>query len=84
MLAFIAGQAARTVVSYVIRPYRPRSKSAWPRLGNWRRSAGGWSLAGGHLPGLTGDNLFVGRTMGPAALGLYALAFRITELPRRC
>ena len=82
MLAFIAGQAARTVVSYVICPYRPRLAI---NLAHARELAsfGRWMVSAQVVIYLclTGDNLFVGRTMGPAALGFYALAFRITELP---
>lgn len=82
MLAFIAGQAARTVVSYVICPYRPRFKIGMAQARELA-SFGRWMVSAQVVIYLclSGDNLFVGRTMGPAALGLYALAFRITELP---
>jgi O-antigen/teichoic acid export membrane protein len=81
--SMLAGQAVRTALSYRIVPERPRLR--WEReKGRELVRFGRWVLGTNVLVflALQGDNAFVGRFLGVGALGVYALAFRISELPR--
>jgi PST family polysaccharide transporter len=80
--ASIAGQGAKTIVSYILVKYKPRLtvdiKGATD-LGRF----GIWVLASNVVVflSLQGDNAFVGKVFGSTALGFYQMAFRISELP---
>ena len=82
VIGTIAGQAVRTVVTYTaVRPWPGLS----PRVADAREllRTGRWIFGSRALMFLSvqGDNAFVGVTLGTTALGLYAVAFRLAELP---
>jgi len=78
----LAGNFARCAASYAIDPYRPR-----PRLDAARARElfgfGKWVFGSSMLLFLIthGDDLFVGKIIGAAALGLYQMAYLIANLP---
>lgn len=82
-LGMVAGNAVQLVASYLLHPYRPR-------LGVDRGSVAGLYTYGKWLFGTNiltflankGDDLIVGRLLGPGPLGLYQMAFRLGEKPR--
>jgi O-antigen/teichoic acid export membrane protein len=69
-------------MSYLIHPYRPRLSLARKELQELF-GFGKWLLGSGVLVFLVtqGDDLFVGKVLGPAALGLYQMAYLISNLP---
>ena len=78
----LAAGVVRLVVSYLIHPYRPRitlARKEFQQLFGF----GKWLLGSGVLVFLVtqGDDLFVGKVLGPAALGLYQMAYLISNLP---
>ena len=77
----LAGNATRLVLSYMIHPYRPRFTFALKRAGDLFRF-GKWVWGSTVLIFLItqGDDLFVGAVLGTAALGLYQVAYRISNL----
>jgi PST family polysaccharide transporter/lipopolysaccharide exporter len=82
VIGTIAGQAVRSAVTYAaVR----RSPGLSLRLADARvlLTSGRWIFGSRILMLLSvqGDNAFVGVTLGTTALGLYAVAFRLAELP---
>jgi len=78
----LAGNVARLFMSYIIHPYRPRltfNLEKAEELFNY----GKWILGSSILIFLLtqGDDILVGRLLGAAALGLYQMAYRISNLP---
>lgn len=81
VLGYVAGALTGSIALVIVRPWRPR---AMPDLASIRYVMG----YGSHLIGAETinaiprifDTLLIGKILGPAALGLYALAFRIPEL----
>lgn len=82
ILGRFAGSLTRLLVSYVLHPYRPRLQ--WD-VGKARElySFGRWMFASAVLVFLLtqGDDVFVGKLLGAAALGLYQMAYTISNLP---
>jgi lipopolysaccharide exporter len=82
IVAAIAGQAARTALSYWYFPYRPRLRFNRERahemfqFGRWVTGAGIGEFLAVQL-----DNFTVAHLLGPQSLGEYQLAFRIGEMP---
>ena len=82
VLAFVAGDAVKLLVSYVLHPYRPRLKLDLGKarelfaFGKWMWGSSVLALALTQI-----DNGVVGRLIGTATLGLYQLARRIANLP---
>ncbi|MDY6950062.1 MAG: lipopolysaccharide biosynthesis protein [Thermodesulfobacteriota bacterium] len=82
VLGGIAGSIARLVMSYVLHPYRPRirfdKEKTLELLG-----FGKWVLGSTILGFLVtqGDDIFLGKKFGAAALGLYQMAYMISNLP---
>jgi len=80
--AGVAAAGARSVLSYVLHPYRPRPKldpthaRQLFRFGRWVLGSSVMIYAGMYL-----DNLMVGKLLGTAALGFYAMAYRLSLLP---
>jgi lipopolysaccharide exporter len=82
VIALIAGQAVATVVSHLMARRRLRLALDWARLREIAHYSK-WVLATGIVSflSLQGDNGFVAKALGIAALGFYQVAFRIAELP---
>ncbi|OQX54725.1 MAG: hypothetical protein B5M53_05600 [Candidatus Cloacimonas sp. 4484_209] len=82
VFGLLAGNAARCYVSYLIHPYRPKFDF---HLGKAKElfSFGKWILGSSILIFLLtqGDDIFVGKLLGTTALGLYQLAYRISNMP---
>jgi O-antigen/teichoic acid export membrane protein len=78
----LAGSLMRCVMSYVLHPYRPRLKFNTKQFQILFRF-GKWVLASTILVFLIsqGDDIFVGKLLGVTALGLYQLAYAISNLP---
>ena len=77
-----SGSIIRFILSYHVHPYRPRL--------NWDfRIARGLFNYGKHILAfrivdylqISGDDLLVGKFLGPAALGFYTLAYQIANIP---
>lgn len=77
----LAGNITRLVVSYMIHPYRPRFTLDFTKARDLFRF-GKWVWGSAILVFLItqGDDLFVGVVLGTAALGLYQVAYRISNL----
>lgn len=82
IVATIAGQAARTALSYWYFPYWPRFRFSLERarqmfdFGRWVTGAGIAEFLAVQL-----DNFTVAHVLGPQSLGEYQLAFRMGEMP---
>lgn len=79
---YLAGAVAKTALSYWVHPYRPSlafRRESFERL----FSFGKWLLGSSVLVFLLnqGDDLFVGKVVGASALGLYQMAYRVSNLP---
>ena len=78
----LAGRLTRLVVSYIISDYRPSVNFSRERakellqFGKWM-----WATGMVVLISTTGDDTFVGWYLPAAALGLYQLAFRLSNSP---
>jgi O-antigen/teichoic acid export membrane protein len=78
----LAANFVRVMASYIVHSYRPRldvNKKKFDELFGF----GKWVLSSGFLFFLInqGDDLFVGKFLGIAALGFYQLAYTIANLP---
>lgn len=78
----LAGNSVRFILSYMIYPYRPRisiGKEEFMEL----FSFGKWVFGSSFIVYLVtqGDSLFTGKMLGIAALGLYQMAFIISNIP---
>ncbi len=82
VFGLLAGTIARLIVSYLIHPYRPHFTSD---LGKAKElfGFGKWILGSSILVFLItqGDDIFVGKLLGVAALGFYQMAYRISNMP---
>lgn len=78
----VAGTAMRTVVSYFLHPYKPRLNFDREKA-HKLFSFGRWVTAYTMMIFLitNGDDAFVGKFLGVTALGLYQMAYRISNLP---
>jgi O-antigen/teichoic acid export membrane protein len=72
----------RTFMSYAVHPYRPRLHLDTKQVGELI-GFGKWVLASSILVFLNsqGDDIMVGKLLGVAALGLYQMAYTISNLP---
>ena len=78
----LAGALATAVVAWSVAPWRPWGAFSLERI--WEMSHYGRHVVLGNSLGFLGsylDNIVVGRALGPAALGIYAAAFRWGRLP---
>lgn len=81
MLGMIAGRVVSLVASYALHPYRPKPRLDWGQVRELRRY-GRWVFLHHILYFLSyrGDNLIVGKFLGAPALGIYMLAYSISEV----
>lgn len=78
---YLAGTAAMALTLWLRVPWRPRLRLRREHLPRLLRFGGVVTLVDVLAAFIfTVDNLFVGSVLGPAALGLYALAYRLPEL----
>ena len=80
IFGLVAGQFVRVVVSYFVHPYRPRFRLERTKARELFRF-GRW-VFGSHLGvyiATHGDDIIVGKFLGAAALGIYQLAFRLSN-----
>ena len=79
----LSGSAVQLVVLWLLVPWRPDPRAAsWQQLRPMLRY--GRYVAGANVTNFvnsTVDNMLVGRIVGAAALGLYAAAWRLAEIP---
>lgn len=82
VFGFLAGDFARFIMSYIVHPYRPRI-SLDLKKAKELFSFGKWIFASSILVFLItqGDDVFVGKLLGVAALGFYQMAYRISNMP---
>jgi len=78
----LAGSLMELILSYVLHPYRPKFKFDSGKAKELF-SFGKWILGSGVLVFLVtqGDDIFVGKLLGVTLLGLYQIAYRISNLP---
>lgn len=82
VFGLLAGNVARCFVSYLVHPYRPHlSSDLWKAKKLF--GFGRWILGSSILIFLLtqGDDIFVGKLLGVAALGFYQMAYRISNMP---
>jgi PST family polysaccharide transporter len=81
VVGYLAGTVALGIALWVMVDFRPRLRFDRSHLPELARFGGGLSALGLLTAGMGNvDNIFVGRVLGPAALGLYALGYRLPEL----
>lgn len=79
--AGLAGAVAQLLLSYVVHPYRPRARFEGPKAAELFRF-GRWVLGFSALVFLAthGDDVFLAKMLGVGALGIYQMAYRISNL----
>jgi len=80
VIAAVVSSALGTIISYVMHPYRPRlSLAAWHDLFNFSK----WLLITNLLNFLNSSsvNFILGKVSGARSLGLYNIAYEISNLP---
>ncbi|WP_372909545.1 lipopolysaccharide biosynthesis protein [Salinigranum sp.] len=82
VFGYLAGEATRAFVSYLLHPYRPSPRFD-RALASEMLGYGKWITANNGLAFLLGkgDDVFVGWYLGATALGLYQVAFRTASAP---
>jgi lipopolysaccharide exporter len=81
VIGYLVGTATLTVALWILVPWRPRLR---PRRSDVRELVGfGGTLSAIRVLGAVianADYAFIGRVLGPAALGLYTIGYRLPEL----
>ena len=82
VLGLLAGSMLKCVVSYIIHSYRPHFRLDLKKTLELFKF-GKWVMASSILVFLInqGDDIFVGKFIGVTALGLYQMAFKISNIP---
>jgi len=82
VIGYLAGAIANCIFSYVFCPFKPRFSLSGIHV-RGLLGYGKWIWASTIIIFLItqGDDIFVGKFLGAAALGLYQLAYRISNLP---
>lgn len=81
VLGYVFGNVAAVIVLWALVPWRPKLRIDRPELGGLLRFGG--ALTGVDVTAAIVSNvdyLFIGKMLGPTALGLYTLGFRLPEL----
>lgn len=80
-LGLVAGKLAQVVMSYTLHPYRPSVRLHWHQVRELSLY-GRWVFLDNllFLLAYRGDKLIVGKVFGAPSLGLYMLAFSISEV----
>ncbi len=80
MAGLLVGAAAQLALSYTLHPYRPwfdfnvgKVRELW-RFGKWLFGSSTLNFAA-----IQGDDILLGRWLGAASLGLYQIAYRISN-----
>lgn len=78
----LAGYFTRLFMSYLLHPYRPRLTFDYTKIRELM-GFGKWIFGSSILVYLItqGDDIFVGKMMGAAALGLYQMAYLLSNVP---
>ena len=80
MAGILAGAAGRFLLSYILHPYRPSLEFDARKVGElW--TFGKWLFGGSTFIYVSNqvDDILVGRWLGAASLGVYQIAFRISN-----
>jgi len=82
VLGIVARNIVWSIVSYIIHDYRPNFKLNW-EVTKELFTFGQWILSSSILYFLLneGDDIFLGKLLGATALGLYQMAYRISNIP---
>ena len=82
VLGLLAGSVTYCLMSYLMHPYRPKFKIE-PEKAKELLNFGKYVFVSGILIFFItqGDDIFVGRFLGAAALGLYAMAYKLSNVP---
>lgn len=82
VLGFLAGNAVRLVLSYIIHPYRPRFCLDFDKIKELF-NYGKWILGSVIITFFVvqGDDIFLGKVLGVTALGFYQMAFKLGNMP---
>lgn len=82
VFGLLAGNVVRLVVSYFVHSYRPRLRFEGAKAKELY-AFGRWILGSSILVFLLnqGDDILLGKVLGVTALGLYQMAYRISNLP---
>jgi lipopolysaccharide exporter len=82
VFGLLAGNLVRCIMSYMVEPYRPKirfninqAKELFS-FGKWVLGSSVLIFIGAHI-----DDIFAGKLLGAAALGLYQMAYKISNLP---
>lgn len=81
MIGLVAGRLAALIVSYIVHPYRPKlrfSLSQTHELGRYGR----WIFLNNVVGFIAyrGDSIIIGKFLGATSLGIYTLAYSISEV----
>lgn len=78
----LAGAAVKTLMSYVLHPYRPAIRFDLAKIKELLRF-GKWLFGSSILVFLIteGDDAFVGKILGATALGFYQIAYQLSNAP---
>ena len=82
VIGVVIGDVVSCLMSYALHPYRPRLRFEWDKMKELF-GFGKWILGSSLLTFLCnqGDDVFLGKMLGPATLGLYQMAYLISNLP---
>jgi PST family polysaccharide transporter len=82
VIGYLAGTVALSATLWAVVPWRPRVCVAGDRTSPCSSASAPPTAAWTCSPPVSAnvDYLFVGRVLGPAALGLYSIAFRLPDL----
>ncbi len=81
VFGFMASHLVGCIISYIINPFRPKMKMDWEKIRELFKF-GKWILGSSILVFLIaqGDDAFVGKIIGVTALGLYQIAYTLSNL----